>query len=208
MTVRSTEGAGRSGVEGNSRLTAVNGMVLLVLLAVEGLTILSVRQLMTVHVYLGTLLLGPIALKCASTMYRFVRYYTGATSYVARGAPHVVLRVLGPIVILTSLAVIGTGIGLVYAGPDHREPLLTLHKASFILWFATLTVHVLGHLLEASRTTWRELRDPAVPAATRNRRWRSIGIVVSLVVGVALASALYPSAHEWTSGHYASNADH
>jgi hypothetical protein len=195
-------------VEGNSRLTAVNGMVLLILLAVEGLTILSVRQLMPVHVYLGILLLGPVALKCASTIYRFGRYYTGAPSYVARGAPHVVLRVLGPIVILSSLAVIGTGIGLIYAGPEHSEPLLTLHKGSFIVWFAAMTLHVLGHLLDASRITWRELRDPRAPASTRRRRWRSVAVVVSLVAGVGLATALYPSAHVWTSGHYAQHEAH
>src|SRR5690349_9972541 len=104
-------------------------MLLLVLLAAEGVTILSVRQLITVHVYLGILLLGPVALKCASTIYRFTRYYAGASSYVARGAPHLVLRVLGPIVILSSLAVIGTGIGLIYTGPDHSDTILMLHKA-------------------------------------------------------------------------------
>jgi hypothetical protein len=35
------------GVVGNSRLTSVNGMVLLILLAVEGFTILGVRQMIT-----------------------------------------------------------------------------------------------------------------------------------------------------------------
>ncbi|TAM85337.1 MAG: hypothetical protein EPN43_11715, partial [Jatrophihabitans sp.] len=73
-TSRVVEGAG---VEGNSRLTAVNGMVLLVLLAVEGVTILDVRGMITLHMYLGVLLVGPVVLKCASTGYRILRYYTG-----------------------------------------------------------------------------------------------------------------------------------
>jgi len=208
MTARPAEASAGSGVEANSRLTAVNGMVLLVLLAVEGLTILSVRQLITVHIYLGILLFGPVALKCASTIYRFGRYYTGAPSYVARGVPNVALRVLGPIVILSSLAVIGTGIGLVYTGPDHSDPLLMLHKASFVVWFAAMTLHVLGHVLEASRTTWSELRDPHASASVRRRRWRSLAIVMSLLAGVGLASALYPSAHAWTNGHYAKHGDY
>jgi hypothetical protein len=208
VTAQQIEPVTQPGVEGNSRLTAVNGVVLLILLAVEGLTILSVRELITLHVYLGILLLGPVALKCASTAYRFARYYTGAPSYVARGAPHVVLRVLGPIAILSSVAVIGTGIGLIYTGPDHSEPLLTLHKGSFIVWCVAMTLHVLGHALEASRVTWRELRDPRTSATTRRRRWRSLAIVASLLAGVGLATALYPSAHAWTSGQYTRHEEH
>lgn len=189
----------RAGVEGNSRLTAVNGMVLVVLLAVEGFTVLSVRQFITLHVYLGVLLVGPVALKCASTCYRFVRYYGGSRPYVEKGPPHIVLRVLGPVVILSSLAVLGTGIGLIFAGPAHREPLLTLHQGSFIVWLVVTSVHVLGHLLDAGRTTWREVHDPRAAPAVRRRRVRMLAVAASLLVGVGLATALLPSASAWTS---------
>lgn len=194
--------ASRTGVEGNGRLTAVNGTLLLVLLAVEGVTILRVRQLITLHVYLGILLVGPVLLKCASTIYRFARYYGHARPYVAKGPPHPILRVLGPLVILSTLAVLGTGIGLIYTGPEHREPLLSLHQASFIIWFAAMTLHVLGHLRDATATTWRELRDPHAAPAARSRRWRTLALAASLLAGVGLAAALLPSAHAWTSHHY------
>ena len=194
--------SGVSGAEGNSRLTAVNGVVLLGLLAVEGVTVLDVEGLITLHIYLGLMLVGPVVLKCASTCYRFARYYTGAAPYVRKGPPHPILRVLGPAVILSSLTVLGTGIGLVYAGPAHREPLLTLHQASFIAWFAVTTVHVLGHLVDAGRTTWRELRDPHSAPAARRRRWRSLALALSLIAGVGLATAVSPSATGWTSHHY------
>jgi hypothetical protein len=190
-----------SGVEGNSRLTALNGMVLLVLLAVEGITILSVRQMITLHVYLGVALVGPVLLKCASTGYRFARYYARSLPYVERGPPTRVLRVLGPVVIISSLAVLGTGIGLIFAGPRHPEPLLTLHKGSFIIWVAAMTVHVLGHVIEGARFTWREIRDPHTAPAVRQRRWRTLAVALSLVAGVGLASALLPSANAWTSHH-------
>jgi hypothetical protein len=190
------------GAEGNSRLTAVNGTTLVALLAVEGVTVLNVRGMITLHVYLGLLLVGPVLLKCASTLYRFLRYYTGTLPYVQKGPPHPILRVLGPLVILSSLAVLGTGIGLVYAGPAHREPLLTLHKASFIGWLAVTTVHVLGHVLDAGGTTWRELRDPRSAPAARGRHWRVLAIALSLVAGVALATAILPSASAWTSHQY------
>ena len=47
------------GAEGNERLTAITGAVLLVLFAAEGLTILSIHQLITVHFFVGMLLIGP-----------------------------------------------------------------------------------------------------------------------------------------------------
>lgn len=190
------------GAEGNSRLTAVNGSMLVALLAVEGVTVLDVRGLITLHVYLGLLLVGPVLLKCASTLYRFLRYYTGNPVYVEKGPPHLILRVLGPVVMLSSLAVLGTGIGLVYAGPAHREPLLTLHKASFFLWLAVTTIHVLGHAVDAGSTSWRELRDPRSSPAARSRRWRALAIALSLVAGVGLATAILPSASAWTSHQY------
>ena len=190
------------GVEGNSRLTAINGMVLLVLLAVEGVTVLSVRGMITLHIYLGLLLVGPVILKCASTVYRFGRYYTGAKPYVRKGPPHPILRVLGPVVILASLGVLGTGIGLIYVGPQHREPLLTLHQGSFIVWVGAMTLHVLGHILDASATTWRELRDPSLSPTARRRRWRIVAVTVSLLAGVALATTMLPTANAWTSHRY------
>ena len=199
------EPAAADGAEGNSRLTSVNGMVLLVLLAVEGFTVLSVRQMITLHVYLGVLLVGPVLLKCASTIYRFARYYTGHGEYVRRGAPPALLRVLGPVVIATSLAVLGTGIALIYTGPDRTGPWLTLHKASFILWFGAMAVHVLGHLTEAGRTAVRELRRGA-GADARRRRLRTIAVVLALLAGVGLATGLMPTAHSWTGARHTDGA--
>jgi hypothetical protein len=50
------------GAEGNERLTVMTGAVLLILLAVECYTILRIGRLLTLHVFLGMLLLGPVAL--------------------------------------------------------------------------------------------------------------------------------------------------
>ena len=58
------------------------------------------------------------------------------------------MRVIGPIVVVT-LAVVASGIALVLAGESSREPLFTIHKASFILWFVAMTVHV-GHIREGA----------------------------------------------------------
>ena len=191
-----------AGVEGNSRLTSMTGMVLLVLLAVEGVTLLSVRQMITLHVYLGVLLVGPVVLKCITTTYRFARYYAGATPYVRKGPPHVVLRLVGPLVVVSSVALLGTGIGLIAAGPGHREPLLTLHQASFIVWLGVMGIHVLGHAIEAGTDLVSEYRAPRSSPVARRRSLRLVALALSIMAGVGLATALMPTAHSWTSGSF------
>lgn len=194
------EDSAAPGVEGNSRLTGLNGMLLLVLLAIEGATILRIRQLISVHVYVGVLLVGPMLLKCASTAYRFARYYAGARPYRQKGPPQPLLRALGPLVIVTTFAVLGTGIALLTVRPGHTGLLLSAHKASFLLWFGVMTVHVLAHVRGATVDSWRELRASPADAAAR---WRTVRIAVTalaLVAGVAAATAIMPAAAPWTKG--------
>jgi len=170
------------GVVGNERLTALTGTVLLAGFAVEGFTILSLRGLLTLHIFLGMLLIGPVALKISSTVYRFARYYSGAAPYVRKGPPAPLLRVLGPFTILTSLAVLGTGVMLAVTGPGRGSWLL-LHKASFILWFGVMVIHVLAYAWRLPRIL---LGHPEGAARVRLRgelaRW--------LLVGAALAGGL------------------
>src|SRR5258708_33025425 len=95
----------------------MTGAVLRVLPAAEGVTILRIHQLLTVHFFIGMLLIGPVLLKMGSTGYRFVRYYTGSPEYVRKGPPAILLRLLGPVVMVTSIGVIGSGVALALAGP-------------------------------------------------------------------------------------------
>src|SRR6516162_11181634 len=84
-----------SGVEANARLTGSTAAVLLVLLAAEGVTVLSVHSLLTPHVFIGMLLVPPVLLKVGSTGWRFVRYYRGSGAYRRKGPPPLLLRLLG-----------------------------------------------------------------------------------------------------------------
>ena len=59
--------ARQGGTDGNERLTGSAGATLLVLLAAEGLTVLSLGSLLSLHVFLGVMLIPPVALKIAST---------------------------------------------------------------------------------------------------------------------------------------------
>jgi hypothetical protein len=149
---------GSPGVEANARLTAATGVLLLVMLAAEGITILSIRPLLAWHIAIGLALLPPVALKTASTGWRFVRYYLGDPAYRRAGPPHPLMRALGPFVVLTTAAVLATGLAAWLGGPgDHT--MVQLHKVSFILWFGGMTLHVLGHIVGTGRLVRADVED-------------------------------------------------
>jgi hypothetical protein len=138
----------RGGVDGNERLTGLTGTVLLVLLAAEGATIPFLHSYLTLHIFLGVLLIPPVLLKTATTGWRFARYYLRTPAYVEKGPPRAILRILvAPLVLASTAGLFGTGVLLLVLSP-HRGPLVGLHKASFIVWFVVMSAHVLGHLIE------------------------------------------------------------
>jgi hypothetical protein len=144
--------------------------------------------LLSAHIVIGLLLIPPVALKLASTGYRFIRYYRGDPAYVAKGPPHLVMRLLAPLLAVSTLVVLGTGVGLLVLGPErHRDLLLGLHKASFIVWFVVMSIHVLVYAP----------RLPRLIAARRARTQRALLIASSLVAGAALAGAAYSLAGPW-----------
>jgi hypothetical protein len=186
------------GIAGNERLTGSTAAVLVVLLFVEGVTILSLDSLMPLHVLVGIALIPPVLLKLASTGYRLARYYTGDAAYVRRGPPPTVLRLLGPVVALSTIAVIGSGIALLLAGPGN-DVLGALHRASFIVFFAATAVHVLAHAAKVPRQTvadWR--RRTRLPGAS----FRRLAVVASLVVGIALGAAAIAYDGSWVHRHH------
>ncbi len=182
-----------TGVEANARLTGSVAAVLLVLLALEGVTLLELGSLLRVHVFVGMLLVPPVLLKSASTGYRFARFYTGSPAYVRRGPPHPILRVLGPLVVLLTFMVLGTGIVLLWV-PSVRDQALFLHKASFVLWFGAMTVHVLGHLAETYRLAPRDwVPSQSLPGTVLRRA----AVVASLVAGVGLGVLALGQVSTW-----------
>jgi hypothetical protein len=188
-------------VAGNARLTAGTAALLLVLLALEGATIPLIGSLRGPHIFIGMMLIPPVLLKLASTGYRFVRYYGGNPPYVRKGPPQILMRALAPGVVLTTAALFGTGVWVLLAGPGN-EAALFLHKASFIAWFALMSAHVLGHLLELPALTapdWR--RGAGTEARLAGAGLRLTVIAGSLVGGLLLAMATISLAAPWLSAH-------
>ncbi len=168
----------RGGVPGNARLTGAVAAALLVLLAAEGATIPFIGPLLGPHIFIGMLLIPPVLVKLGSTGYRFARYYARAEAYVRKGPPAWPLRLLAPGVVLTTLALFGTGVALVLTGPPSNT-LVFAHKLSFIAWVALMTIHVLGHLLEVPGLAVADLR--------RGGRIGGAGQRAALLAGSVLA---------------------
>lgn len=186
------------GIVGNERLTALTGVVLIALLAVIGLTLLRLQALMPVHLFVGLLLIGPVLLKLASTGYRFTRYYTSNAIYRERGAPPLLLRLSAPIVVLSTVGVLATGVGLLLVGPDSAGILRGLHKASFVVWVAFTALHVLGHLPDLPRALLaRRAGGLTYRQYTPGGVGRGISMASALVAGVVLAILLVPHFGAW-----------
>lgn len=183
--------SGGAAVESNARLTGATAVVLLVLFAIEGATLLGVRAHLDIHVFVGMLLIPPVLMKIGATTWRFVRYYAGHPAYRLKGPPPLVLRVLGPLLVVLTVLMIGSGVALVLDRGSFGGRLPFVHKASFVLWFGVMAIHVLGHAVETARLApadWvRRTRSEVRGASTR--QW---ALAASLGVGAVLGVLMLP----------------
>jgi hypothetical protein len=186
------------GTTGNERLTAVTGGALLLPLAVIGVTLLQLRQLLSVHLFVGMLLIGPVALKLGSTGYRFVRYYSGNPAYRREGPPATPLRLIAPIVVLSTVVVLVTGVALLFAGPSSKNTLLPIHKVSFIVWAAFTGLHVLAYLPRLPRAFRADYgRTAQLSGDITGRTGRILSLAGAIAAGVVLAVLVIPEFGPW-----------
>lgn len=208
------------GTAGNERLTAATGVVLLVGLAVICITLLRLHGLLSVHLFVGMLLIPPVLLKVASTGYRFARYYTHEPRYRRKGPPETIMRVLAPLVVISTVVVFATGVALLLIGPSSRGELLPIHKVSFIVWVSVTALHVLGHLAELPRALGvrRETMGYVNGGGKsgmngRGASWhrspmkaggagRMLSLSGALVSGIALAVVLVPQYGPWLNAQH------
>jgi hypothetical protein len=190
-------GDDRSVVVGNERMTALAGAVLLVLILVELVSAAILRTLLSIHVLVGVLMAGPLVVKLGSTFSRFLRYYTGSPAFVRRGPPHLALRVMAPLLIATTLVVIGSGIGLVVTGQQNAGPLLPLHGFSVLVWLPLIAIHVFAHILRVPRLVsddWSKPSGKSLAAGRGRRLGMNLG---ALLAGAVAAILLFPGAAPW-----------
>ena len=193
---------GTGGPAGNARLTAWTGLLLLVLFLAELVTLLDVRGLISWHLALGVALGPPALLKTTTTGWRIVRYYTGDRPYRQAGPPPVALRMLGPLVVGATLALLGTGLALVLLGETtsrrtlltvlgQRIDTITLHQAAFVVWAVVTGLHVLARLLPA----WQLTRRHGTPVPGPRRR--AVALLSVVVLSVGCADWVLAQSHGW-----------
>jgi hypothetical protein len=199
------------GPAGNARLTAWTGLVLLALVVAELVTLLDVRGLLSWHVVIGVLLVPFALLKTASTGWRIVRYYTGTRPYRSAGPPPLFLRVLGPLVIATTLGVLGSGIWLIAVGEGsgrstlfsalgRRIDLLTVHQALFIAFAVVTGLHLLARIVPALTLVSSRVRaglGARTPAGVPGGGRRVTALAATLVAAAVAAALLLPLADSW-----------
>jgi hypothetical protein len=192
------------GPDGNERLTTTVALVLLALLALETLTTLSLKSYLAVHIFLGLLLLPAVGLKLASVGWRFVRYYTRSNPYRLKGPPELLLRLLAPFLVISTMTLLGSGVALITT--SHRGGLLlTLHVASFVIWGVLMAVHVLLYLTRTLRVgpaDWRRRADLVAGAGGRR-----LALVCALLAGAVVALATYPVQRSWLNHRRQSRHD-
>jgi hypothetical protein len=178
-------------VTGNERLTSTTGAVLFVLLGLIGITVLQVRALLPEHLLLGFALIPPLGLKMFSTGYRFVRYYTGDPAYRRAGPPRLMLRLIAPIVVISTLALFVTGLELWAFGLRFGSVWVAAHKLSFVIWLPFTLIHAFTYFDKSAGAVAAELSGKTQDGVFAGRSL----VVGSLVAGIvlALASLAYAS---------------
>ena len=197
-TVERRRRARLGGTAGNEALTIAAAILLTLLLMAEGITLLSMGSLLSVHMILGLVLVPPVLLKLGSTGYRFARYYTHSRPYVDKGPPPLALRLLAPVLVLTTVGIFVTGVLLLALG-HKSDQLVFLHKVSFFVWAGAFGIHFLWHPPRLIRSL-PDYRRGAHTRRVPGSGLRGMLVAASLGAGVALAISLASAISGWHGG--------
>lgn len=184
---------------GNERLTAGVGVVLLVLTLIELATVLfGVHSYMSLHVFVGFVLIPPVLLKLASTGWRFARYYTRTEAYVEYGPPQIVMRVTAPIFIAATCFLFASGVAM---GVVHGRALSIareLHGPASVIWIVIFGLHALVYLKRSVISGFEDLAR-STRSSVLGARTRAYLITAALALGIGAGIATVPAQHHWVN---------
>ncbi|HZT92229.1 MAG TPA: hypothetical protein VFA05_09335 [Gaiellaceae bacterium] len=183
--------------DGNERLTAALGLVLVALTVVELATLLlGLQSTLHLHVFVGLVLLPPITFKLASVGWRFTRYYTRNQAYRLRGAPQLFMRLLAPLLVAATLVLFGSGVAMGVVHGGALQLARRLHGPAAFVWTLLLGVHVLVYAPRALRAIGGDVRA-RTRRAVAGSRLRAAVVAVAVVCGLAAGFATLPVQHVW-----------
>jgi hypothetical protein len=183
------------GTAGNRSLTAFVGALLLAGVLGELATlVLGLQHTLPIHILLGVALIPIVALKFGSTGWRMIRYYTNDPAYRREGPPRTFLRGIAPLVAGSTIALFGSGVGLILAGP-HSYLFRPVHSASFAVFLFVVGAHALAHLPKLRQFAFADwMRGRAQGHALR----RAV-VAFAVVSGAAFAIAALQTLGPWTT---------
>jgi hypothetical protein len=123
------------------------------------------------------------------------------------------MRLLGPLVVVSTLALLGSGIVLVVLGEQSsrqtivtalgfRLDWITVHQVAFAAWATATGLHLLGRIVPALRLTFLADRARRIPGGPR----RGSVFVLAAVTAGLLAVVLVGAEGNW--GHDDGPGDH
>jgi hypothetical protein len=167
------------------------------------------------NLFLGLAVIGPVALKLASTGYRFCALLHPRPGLPAQGSTDPGAARAGAAGHIPDRSAARYGGGTVVRRP-RCGPLGEAHKICFIAWITFTAIHVLGHLpeilrvLSSSTDSRRQIialrtAQPAgmrssagIADRTEGARGRAGALLISLLAGLVLATALIGQFSVWT----------
>ncbi len=187
--------------DGNERLTAAVGVLLVVPIVVELATVLfGVHTFMSIHVFVGLALIPPVLLKLASTGWRFIRYYTRSRPYVSQGPPQLAMRLLAPLLVAATVVLFGSGVAMGILHGHALQIARRLHGPASVIWLLLIGIHALVYLKRALTSSSEDLR-PSTRREVRGATWRSYALAAALVIGLTVGISTVPAQHHWVDLH-------
>jgi hypothetical protein len=156
----------------------------------------GLQQFLSLHVFVGLVLIPPVVLKLASTGWRFTRYYTRSAAYRLRGAPQLVMRLLAPMLVAATVLLFGSGVAMGVLHGHSLHLARQLHGLASVVWMILVGVHVLVYLRRAMVSAKEDL-DRASRSAVRGARARGLLLVAAIAAGLVAGAATLPVQHRW-----------
>ena len=198
--------ARRFNPDGNERLTAVAGLILLAGIVFELATLLlGLQHTLSLHVFVGYVLLPPIALKLASTGWRFMRYYTRNEDYRVKGAPQIVMRVLAPLLVAFTVLLFGSGVAMGLLHGHALQLARRIHGPAAFCFTLLIGLHVLVYVRRALHSTVAEV-TPVTRRAAAGAGARATLVGAAIAGGLVVGAATLPTQH--VSLHLPPKHDH
>lgn len=117
-----------------------------------------------------------------------------------KGPPLLLPRLLAPVLVVSTVGVLATGVWLLLLG--HRsDQVLQLHQIASIVFGAVFGIHFLAYaprMVRSLRADWGPIRRQAIPGTGL----RGMLVAASLGAGLALSLTLLSAIEGWNGGHF------